>query len=237
MASKELNDTTVKSTATSNIAKLSNADKRAQYQKATGVSDEELADTKIKDITEFLIQEEVTRLIAENADEILADIEQLTTSENGSNIATFLQSGANAFSPEQIAELQGLNAQDLHDIYKGNEEIFTEYGYESVFAFINAFDKGLEEYDPKIYWENQLTQIKAELEDFGSSISTLLTGGELSDDQNKALDELESKYTDLAAIQDRSSSTYLERLIQIREALEEEQITSILNKVCWLANR
>lgn len=224
LASKELNDTTVKSTATSKIAELSKADKRAQYQELTGVSDEELADTNIKEITEFLIQEEVTRLIAENADGILADIQQLTKSENGKNVATFLQSGVNGFSPEQITELEGLSEQSLTGLYDHYQDIFKEKGYADAEAFVKAFQKGLEEYDPKIYWENQLTQIRAELEDFGSSISTLISGGELSDDQNKALDELESKYTDLAAIQDRSSSAYLERLIQIREALEEEQI-------------
>ena len=218
LATQEENDSTLKSSAETLIKGYDVQTQKQKYQELTGISDEQLKDTNINDIVEFLIQEEVTRLIAENADEILADIEQLTASKNGSNIATFLQSGANAFSPEQIAELQGLNAQDLHDLYVGNEDIFTEYGYESVFAFINAFKDGLEDYDPQVYWDNQITQLKSKLETVNQSMSTLLDGGELSDEDLAAL---ENQFPDLAKIWDKSSQEYLETLEKIREEHEK----------------
>ena len=55
-------------------------------------------------------------------------------------------------------------------------------------------------------------------------IKTLLSGEELSEDQLTSLQSLEDEYGELATIQDKNSTAYLNKLLEIREALEAEQI-------------
>lgn len=58
------------------------------------------------------------------------------------------------------------------------------------------------------------------------AIETLLEGKDLTDKQLESLQELEKEYPQLALIQDKTSKNYLERLIEIREALEQEKIAN-----------
>lgn len=57
-------------------------------------------------------------------------------------------------------------------------------------------------------------------------IDTLAEGKALSEEQSKELDKLESEYQELGNIRDRSSQEYLEKLKEIRQALEEENIAT-----------
>lgn len=78
----------------------------------------------------------------------------------------------------------------------------------------------------------QYEQVKAQakLEDINVKINTstdaidsLLEDKDLTEDQLTALQELENEYGELATIQDKGSAEYLNKLIEIREALEAEQ--------------
>ena len=198
---------------------------KAEYQKVHNLTDEEMKKVKFSEIKEFLVSELMTSIVADtNIDRIMGDINKLTGTSLGKDLVTMMNSGANALSPEQIGELKNVTEHQLEQLYAHNEQFFKEQGYENSTAFVESFKKGIEEYDAVAYWTDKLSNIKNELSSFDSGISTLLTGGELSDEQLAQLEQLESKYKDLGAIQDKNSKAYLEKLIQIREALEEEQI-------------
>ena len=72
--------------------------------------------------------------------------------------------------------------------------------------------------------QEKIEKLTANIENVNSIINSLLKGDKLSDDQLKALDKLEEEYKELNTIQDRSSKDYLNKLLEIREALEKEQI-------------
>lgn len=74
----------------------------------------------------------------------------------------------------------------------------------------------------------EVQDIKINLQIIDSASETLLKNEELTEEQIKELEKLEQQYPKLATIQDKQSKTYLENLLQIQEALEEEE--EILNQ-------
>ena len=85
-----------------------------------------------------------------------------------------------------------------------------------------SIDEQLEEVEETL--ESRLASISEKVASIGDITSTLLAGKELSGDQLSALQTLEAEYQELATIQDKQSMAYLNKLLEIREALEEEQI-------------
>lgn len=69
----------------------------------------------------------------------------------------------------------------------------------------------------------QIEDYTAKIETASDAIDTLLSGKELDDEQLEALQALEDEYGELATIQDKNSVAYLNKLLEIREALEAEQ--------------
>ena len=70
----------------------------------------------------------------------------------------------------------------------------------------------------------KLDEVTKKLSTTTNIIDSLSKGSDLSEDQIKELEKLESEYEELATIQDRQSTAYLNKLLEIREALEKEQI-------------
>jgi hypothetical protein len=61
-------------------------------------------------------------------------------------------------SPEEISELEGLNHAEILTALGLNPEDLEKLGYESASDFTVAFRRGLAEYDPMSYWNEQIAQ-------------------------------------------------------------------------------
>ena len=82
----------------------------------------------------------------------------------------------------------------------------------------------LENYVAKIKAQSRDSQITNELGYTDSAIESLMEGKELTEEQITDLQKLEKEYSELGDIQDRNSREYLEKLYQIKQALEDEAI-------------
>lgn len=72
-------------------------------------------------------------------------------------------------------------------------------------------------------FKRTIEELTGTIDTASDAIDTLMKGDELSEDQIAALKNLEYEYEELAAIQDRTSIAYLNKLIEIREALEKQK--------------
>ena len=88
--------------------------------------------------------------------------------------------------------------------------------------------KNLEDYIEIAKTKVAVQNLQITLEVIDSASETLLQNNQLTEDQIKELEKLEKQYPILQTIQDRSSKAYLEQLLAIQEALEEQE--EILNK-------
>ena len=82
----------------------------------------------------------------------------------------------------------------------------------------------LKNYVAKIKAQSRDSQIKDQLGYTDSAIESLMEGKELTEEQITDLQKLEKEYSELGEIQDRNSREYLEKLYQIKQALEDEAI-------------
>lgn len=82
----------------------------------------------------------------------------------------------------------------------------------------------LNHYIEKAKYTVEKEKIELKITTADSAIESLEKGKDLTEKQITALKELEKQYPALADVQDRTSKNYLERLTQIREALEKEKI-------------
>ena len=89
----------------------------------------------------------------------------------------------------------------------------------------NIDDTGdLKNYVAKVKAQSRDGQIKKQLGYADSAIGSLMDDKELTEEQITDLQKLEKEYSELGEIQDRNSREYLEKLYQIKQALEDEAI-------------
>ena len=130
--------------------------------------------------------------------------------------------------PTEVENLKELNADELMQVLGINEQDLIDMGYESAAAFEQAFDQGLNEYDPFTYWDAKLEQSKANIETLNSSIEKMKNGNELSTEEIQALEE---EFPELGNIIDKTSQTYLRALEQLQEAQEEAYQTDLIGSL------
>lgn len=134
-----------------------------------------------------------------------------------SDSITKLQIALGGENVDRIALNRSVNTEDIENIdtiiNNIDEAILSTKGWEA--ALQEALDKVREIEQIKDYSEKINTASDA--------IDTLLSGKELDDEQLEALQALEDEYGELATIQDKNSIAYLNKLLEIREALEKEQ--------------
>lgn len=137
----------------------------------------------------------------------------------------------NAIDPNEMKTLEGLDSTELLTALGLSEQDIENLGYDSAADFSDAFQSGLEDYDPMSYWDNQLKEAQQGQMDAKSLLEGLESGEELTDEQLDSLERLKAKYEELANVKELSQHEYLELVRQIqeeeedaaREALEERR--------------
>ena len=117
--------------------------------------------------------------------------------------------------------LEGLDSSELLTALGLTEQDVINLGYASAKEFSDAFQSGLEDYDPMSYWDNQLRDAQQGQSDAKSVLEGLESGEDLTDEQLEALDRLQAKYEELADVKELSQHEYLELVRQIQEEEED----------------
>ena len=118
-------------------------------------------------------------------------------------------------TPDELANTLGLNDSNIELLGWNTAEEFARY-----------YKEALEEYDINEY----IATVAQGLNNADTGIKNLISGKEIENVQEleDSLKGLTSQYAELIAIRDKSSETYLNKLISIREELDAEAIS--LNK-------
>ena len=127
----------------------------------------------------------------------------------------------NSLDPSEMETLEGLNSSELLTALGLTEQDIINLGYASAKEFSDAFQSGLEDYDPMSYWDNQLRDAQQGQSDAKSVLEGLESGKDLTDEQLEALDRLQAKYEELADVKELSQHEYLELVRQIQEEEED----------------
>ena len=126
------------------------------------------------------------------------------------------------FAREDFAENLGMSLDELNEAAEGlsNEDMTLLLGE----ADKIDHEDDLHNYIAKIKAQSRDNQITTELGYTDSAIDSLMEGKELTEEQIKDLQKLEEEYDELGKIQDRNSREYLQKLHEIKQALEDEAI-------------
>ena len=163
---------------------------------------------------------------SDNIEQVSSLMESLANSDKGtlsgldlSNVDISLGSKKDTgASAQEVFDSVGINPEDME------EADWQALGFQDAQAFVDAFNEQLKQWDLGDWADAQSAKVQASLKAATDAFSALSEGKELTEDQAKALASLEEQYTDLGAIQDRTSQAYLDKLIQIREELEQQEI-------------
>lgn len=163
---------------------------------------------------------------SENMEQVSSLMENLANSDKGtlsgldlSNVDISLGSKKNTgASAQEVFDSFGINPDNME------EADWQALGFQDAQAFVDAFNEQLKQWDLGDWADAESEKIKASLQTATDAFSALSEGKELTEDQAKALASLEEQYIDLGTIQDRTSQAYLDKLLQIREELEQQKI-------------
>lgn len=148
----------------------------------------------------------------------------LSSIANGEQERINLSSLFGELSPEEIENLKGFdNAYELLPALGLSLEDIENLGYESATQFVQAFQNGLNDYDPMSYWNEQIAQGQQGQNDAKSALEGLQSGKDLTEEQIAALDRLEEKHKELADTRNLTEHEYLDLVRDIQE--EEEKAT------------
>ena len=134
-----------------------------------------------------------------------------------------------------MEELVDKFGEDSREKIKQSFKNMTDKDWEAFYTLkideIESLDN-LDQYLEKAKKRARENKIETSLNVVGDISGTLLQGKTLSDEQNKNLEKLQKDlkdlgydYKELASIQDKSSNAYIEKLLEIQEALEQEKIS------------
>ena len=97
---------------------------------------------------------------------------------------------------------------------------------DSAIAVTDTWGEALDQVITNLQKAEEIKDLGVEISVADDAISSLIAGKELTEDQLNSLKELENEYEVLGTIQDKNSLNYLNRLIEIREALEKERLAA-----------
>lgn len=133
----------------------------------------------------------------------------------------------NMLSPDQVEALQQQVADGLLNSISDEDAVMM--GYDTAQDFIDGVNAAISEYDPTVYWQGKLKDAEDQVKNLDSILPTMSEGGELDEDQQKALDDIISKHEELNLIRDQGSHEYLDALRDIREQEEDNAKEALQN--------
>lgn len=169
-----------------------------EYEKASGA-----LENKVRTTFQNLNQDELKQILQEDFTSIFNEATQTVDEEALNKILDEDQ----LKSLQERAQYFGISLYDLFLAAK-------EYGLDT--------EEQVEEVIENV--GRTIEEVTSHIEIATSAIDQLFSGKELTEKQIEALQELEYEYKELAMIQDRQSTAYLNKLLEIREGLEAERV-------------
>lgn len=173
-----------------------------------------VADFKATILKWYQVNDQLDSTLATMADDLDLTKAELDRIGNGESIEKVL-SKDKLDQVHQYLDVLGLDLNDIDD----NLANLASKGYlDYIFEGINER-------------EADIVKLKESLEQIPKVLSTLYKGDEITDkDQSLYLQDLEQKYVELGAIQDRTSKHYIEMLEAVQQAEEKAYSEEILKK-------
>ena len=123
--------------------------------------------------------------------------------------------------PDEYAKLMGMDQQTLLTSLGLTPDDIKALGYDDATAFYNAWQEGLNQYDPLDYWNQQFDKANKNISTVTSALDAAQKDKDLDEEQATAVEELKSKYAELFAGLQEGTHEYLEALRQVREQEED----------------
>ena len=210
------------------LSKNKSGDK-AVYVDAEGNEQTISDDTARAYLTELQVAEKMASYNEDNLNNITEGVKKISAIGNsfGDNISSefmgFLNKKDTQFeegslSPEMLESLRNDLAKSISGV---TEAEWDALGYESAQTFLDAVNKSLDSYNMAPYWEKIAASSQENLSVLSDSLNKLYSGNGLDE---KTIEELEEKYSELGSIQNKNSYEYIEALERIRELEERDQL-------------
>ena len=148
-----------------------------------------------------------------------AVLDAITNNQQNFDFSSVLKN----LSPEDVESLR-YQSSDILNFLGLTESDIQNLGFQTAEQFRAAWVGALSKYKITDWLDQQAAELSAKITDIKDITTSLLDGKELSEDQQMALQALENEYGELATIQDKTSMAYINKLLEIREALEKEEI-------------
>ena len=208
---------------------------KAVYVDAEGNEQTISDDTARAYLTELQVAEKMASYNEDNLNNITEGVRKISAVGNsfGGNISSefmgFLNKKDTQFeegslSPEMLESLRNDLAKSISGV---TEAEWDALGYESAQTFLDAVNKSLDSYNMAPYWEKIAASAQENLSVLSDSLNELYSGNGLDE---KTIEELEEKYSELGSIQNKNSYEYIEALERIRELEEDNHKQALANE-------
>lgn len=205
---------------------------KAVYADAYGNEQIISDDTARAYLTELQVAEKMASYNEDNLNNITEGVRKISAVGNsfGGNVSSefmgFLNKKDTQFeegslSPEMLESLRNDLAKSISGV---TEAEWDALGYASAQTFLDAVNKSLDSYNMAPYWEKVAASTQENLSVLSNSLNELYSGNGLDE---KTIEELEEKYSELGSIQKKNSYEYIKALEKIRE-LEEDNLRQAL---------